>query len=60
MTGNSKAKYVGESARSGCERFGEHMDDAAKMKPGSHIFKHWSVQHGGEQLGTIYMLYFCH
>ena len=43
------AKYVGESARSAKERFGEHWDDARKGKQDSHIFKHWQNQHGGTQ-----------
>ena len=41
------AVYVGESARSGAERMGEHVDDAESGKKDSHMFKHWSTQHGG-------------
>merc|ERR1712030_284253 len=43
------AKYVGESARSAKERFGEHWEDARKGRPDSHIYKHWQNQHGGTQ-----------
>merc|ERR1711888_294878 len=43
------AKYVGESARSAKERFGEHWEDALKKKPDSHIFKHWESKHDGRQ-----------
>ena len=30
--GKQRAKYVGESARSGMERYGEHLEDAKKGK----------------------------
>ena len=43
------AVYVGESARSGAERIGKHVDDAESEKKDSHMFKHWSTQHGGEK-----------
>ena len=43
------AKYVGESARSAKERFGEHWEDARKGSPDSHIFKHWQNVHGGKE-----------
>ena len=43
------AVYVGESARSGAERMGEHVDDAESGKKDSHMFKHWSTQHEGEK-----------
>ena len=43
------AVYVGESARSGAERMGEHVDDAESGKKDSHMFKHWSTQHGGRR-----------
>ena len=39
--------YVGESARSGGERMGEHLEDAKFKRKDSHIYKHWSNQHGG-------------
>ena len=42
--GETRARYIGEKARSGSEHFGEHMEDAEKD---SHIYKHWSVHHGG-------------
>ena len=47
--GNDHAKYVGESARSACERFTEHIKDAEAMKKGSHIWKHWTIQHAGKR-----------
>merc|ERR1711888_521559 len=43
------AVYVGESARSGSERMTEHLDNARDKRTDSHIFKHWSNQHGGRQ-----------
>ena len=45
--GEPRARYIGEMARSDSERFGEHMEDAEKEKRDSHIYKHWSVHHGG-------------
>ena len=45
--GETRARYIGEKARSGSERFGEHREDAEKEKKDSHIYKHWSVHHGG-------------
>ena len=45
--GKDRALYIGESARSINERFNEHMKDARLRRPGSHIWKHWSVQHQG-------------
>ena len=43
------ARYVGESARSGAERMGEHMDDARSRNKDSHVWKHWANQHGGAE-----------
>ena len=45
--GEPRARYIGETTRSGSERFGEHVEDAVKEKKDSHIYKHWSVHHGG-------------
>ena len=45
--GEATAKYVGESSRSGCERYNEHVDDAKKGHSDSHMYKHWVNQHGG-------------
>ena len=45
--GKSTAKYVGESARSGMERYGEHVDGAATEKSDSHMYKHWQTVHRG-------------
>ena len=44
-----KALYVGESARSGSERMGEHLADAECGRKDSHISKHWTNQHQGRQ-----------
>ena len=41
-TGKSKARYVGESARSVKERFNEHVEDGEGEKKDSHMWKHWS------------------
>ena len=43
------ARYVGETARSANERFGEHWEDAQKKRKDSHIYKHWQNKHGGEE-----------
>merc|ERR1712082_139601 len=43
------ALYVGESARSAKERFGEHWDDAKKSRSDSHISKHWKNHHAGKK-----------
>ena len=40
-----KGVYVGESSRSLYERTKEHMDDAKKDAPESHIRKHWIECH---------------
>ena len=40
-----KGVYVGESSRSLYERTKEHMDDAKKDAPESHIRKHWRECH---------------
>merc|ERR1711888_574551 len=34
-------KYVGETARSGSERWGNHMRDARNKANDSHIYNHW-------------------
>ena len=43
------ARYVGESARSGAERMGEHVDDARNHHKDSHMWKHWINQHQGRE-----------
>ena len=43
------AVYVGESARSGSERMTEHLENARDKRTDSHIYKHWTNQHGGRQ-----------
>ena len=41
--------YVGESARSLCERAGEHWADAEGWKEESHMVEHQIQSHGGEE-----------
>ena len=38
-------KYVGESARSGYERGGEHVDALKRMDETSHLMKHYLLKH---------------
>ena len=45
----SVAIYVGETARSGCERMTEHLNDAKQKQGDSHILKHWINHHGGRE-----------
>ena len=47
--GSPTARYVGESARSGAERMGEHTEDARSKNMDSHIWKHWTNQHDGKE-----------
>ena len=42
---SEKGVYVGESSRSIYERTKEHLDDAQKDAPDSHIRKHWREEH---------------
>ena len=42
-------KYVGETARSGSERWGDHMRDAGNKRADSHIYKHWQNEHDGRE-----------
>ena len=46
-SGKSKARYVGESARSIYERYGEHVEDGNKQMNDTHMMKHWNLHHGG-------------
>ena len=46
-TGKSKARYVGESARSIKERFNEHVEDGENERKDSHMWKHWTMHHAG-------------
>ena len=39
--------YVGETSRSMKERALENWKDFIDKDPDSHIFKHWTLQHGG-------------
>jgi hypothetical protein len=45
-----RAVYVGETSRSLFERTGEHLADALKRKPDSHIRKHWDDAHPGSEM----------
>ena len=47
VDGKPVARYVGESACSGAERMSEHVEDARSRSKDSHMWKHWSNQHGG-------------
>ena len=47
--GKARALYVGETARSGNERYNEHVEDADAGKKDSHMYKHWSLHHGGKR-----------
>ena len=49
VDGISTASYVGESARSACERMSEHLEDARNFRKDSHMYKHWVNQHGGKE-----------
>ena len=42
--------YIGETARSGAERSKEHVEDAKKGKEESHIHKHTTLEHPGEDV----------
>ena len=47
--GEPTVKYVGETARSGSERWGDHMRDAGNKAADSHIYKHWQNEHAGRE-----------
>ena len=49
VDGKEGALYVGESARSGNERMGEHLADAVCGRKDSHIHKHWEKSHLGRR-----------
>ena len=42
--------YVGETSRSLYERTKEHLADAEKNAPDSHMVKHWEESHRGEEM----------
>ena len=42
--------YMGETSRSLFERTAEHLADAWKRKPDSHIRKHWDEAHLGKDM----------
>ena len=50
--GTSRANNVGESSRSGSERFNEHISDAENGRKDSHMSKHWTNHHGGTRTRT--------
>ena len=41
--------YVGESSRTMYERGAEHYDDLKKKRADSHMWKHWEIDHAGEE-----------
>ena len=47
--GEPTVKYVGETARSGSERWGNHMRDARNKASDSHIYNHWQTEHNGRE-----------
>ena len=47
--GEPTVKYVGETARSGSERWGDHVRDARYKAQDSHIYKHWQNEHAGRE-----------
>ena len=47
--GEPTVKYVGETARSGSERWGNHMRDARNKANDSHIYNHWQSEHAGRE-----------
>jgi len=47
--GEPTVRYVGETARSISERWGDHQRDARNRVNDSHIWKHWLIEHGGEE-----------
>ena len=47
---NGQFVYVGESSRSLYERSQEHLRDGRKRTEDSHIWKHWSEHHPGEDM----------
>ena len=42
-------KYIGETARSAYERGVEHKNDLDKLQEDSHMLKHISMKHRGEE-----------
>merc|ERR1712082_312626 len=47
--GEPTVKYVGETSRSGSERWGNHMRDARNKANDSHIYNHWQSEHAGRE-----------
>ena len=48
MIASGKGIYTGETSRSLWERAGEHMGAASGLDRGSHMVKHWFLDHPGE------------
>ena len=45
VRGEPTVRYVGETARSISERWGDHQRDAKDRVSDSHIWKHWVNEH---------------
>ena len=48
MVTSGNGIYTGETSRSLWERAGEHMGAASGLDRGSHMVKHWFLDHPGE------------
>ena len=48
MVVSGRGLYTGETSRSLGERAGEHMEAARELDRGSHMVKHWFLDHPGE------------
>ena len=46
-------RYIGETGKSSYERGRQHLFDAAQMKPGSHISKHYIDVHENEKIDDL-------
>ena len=47
MVSSGMGLYTGETSRSLCERAGEHVAAAKGLERGSHMVKHWFLDHPG-------------
>ena len=46
-------KYIGETGKSAYERGLQHLNDAAQLKPGSHLLKHYFDNHEDEKFDDM-------
>ena len=49
------SKYIGESSRSGYERFKQHREDFNNLNPGSHMLKHYLQCHQNIKMEEMVM-----